>query len=93
MSGPLLGWLASSTRSADAADGPDPNIVDTDTAKSDPISIERRAVEVLLDRDGDAVFTATEMVASVFNFDPRRIKQFLNLFRLSVYIANELGLF
>jgi hypothetical protein len=62
-------------------------------AKSDQIAIERRAVEVLLDRDGEAVFTATEMVAPVFNFNPRRIKQFLNLFRLSVFIANGLGLF
>jgi KAP family P-loop domain len=81
------------TRPTDDAEGLDPNIVDTETTKSDPISIERRAVEVLLDRDGDAVFTATEMVAPVFNFNPRRIKQFLNLFRLSVYIANGLGLF
>jgi len=62
-------------------------------AKSDQIAIERRAVEVLLDRDGEAVFAATEMVAPVFNFNPRRIKQFLNLFRLSVFIANGLGLF
>jgi KAP family P-loop domain len=74
-------------------DAPTAKTIDTETKKSDPLSIERRAVEVLLDRDGETVFTATEMVAPAFNFNPRRIKQFLNLFRLSVFIANGLGLF
>jgi len=61
--------------------------------KADPLSIERKAVELLLDRDADAVYIAAEMVAPVFNFNPRRIKQFLNLFRLSAFISNGLGLF
>ncbi|MFM7438189.1 MAG: hypothetical protein ACKO2V_06220, partial [Snowella sp.] len=33
------------------------------------------------------------MVAPLFDYNPRRIKQFLNLFRLKVYIAYLTGLF
>ena len=70
------------------------DIQDLQSSKtSAAVSIDRRAIEVLLDRDGDAVYTVVEMVAPVFNFNPRRIKQFLNLFRLSVFISNGLGLF
>jgi len=33
------------------------------------------------------------MVAPALDYNPRRIKQFINVFRLKVYIANETGLF
>jgi hypothetical protein len=43
-------------------------------------------------RDSDAVRRATLMVAPVLDYNPRRIKQFVNLFRLKAYIANQVGL-
>jgi formylglycine-generating enzyme required for sulfatase activity len=35
----------------------------------------------------------TEMVASAMDYNPRRLKQFANLFRLRAYIASDTGLF
>jgi hypothetical protein len=43
-------------------------------------------------KDSDAVRRAALMVAPVLDYNPRRIKQFVNLFRLKAYIADALGL-
>jgi formylglycine-generating enzyme required for sulfatase activity len=45
------------------------------------------------DKDSDKIRNVTMMVASALNYNPRRIKQFINLFRLKVYIADKTGLF
>ncbi|NNC08340.1 hypothetical protein HJC10_36570 [Corallococcus exiguus] len=45
------------------------------------------------DRDSPEVKAVMLMVAPAFDFNPRRVKQFLNIFRLNSYIAATLGLF
>lgn len=54
---------------------------------------KRRQLEMQFGRDSDKVRTVTLMVAKTVSRNPRRLKQFLNLFRLQAYIANETGLF
>jgi formylglycine-generating enzyme required for sulfatase activity len=44
-------------------------------------------------RDSQTVRNVIMMVAPVLDYNPRRIKHFINVFRLKVYIANETGLF
>ncbi|MFM7579673.1 MAG: SUMF1/EgtB/PvdO family nonheme iron enzyme, partial [Microcystaceae cyanobacterium] len=50
-------------------------------------------IRVKLGQDSPLVRDAMRMVAPLFDYNPRRIKQFLNLFRLKVYIAYLTGLF
>ncbi len=50
---------------------------------------ERAAVIKRLERERNVIM----MVAPALDYNPRRIKQFINVFRLKVYIANETGLF
>jgi hypothetical protein len=45
-----------------------------------------------LDADGPEVRAAMEMVAPALDFNPRRLKHFLNLFRLRLYVAKTLQL-
>ncbi|ELP54041.1 hypothetical protein O53_2854 [Microcystis aeruginosa TAIHU98] len=45
------------------------------------------------DRDSPTVRNVIMMVAPALDYNPRRIKHFINVFRLKVYIANETGLF
>ena len=42
--------------------------------------------------DSEIVHNIVLMVAPIFDFNPRRIKQFINLFRLRAYIAGVTGL-
>jgi formylglycine-generating enzyme required for sulfatase activity len=44
-------------------------------------------------RDSPTVRNVIMMVAPALDYNPRRIKHFINVFRLKVYIANETGLF
>lgn len=44
-------------------------------------------------RDSQTVRNVIMIVASALDYNPRRIKHFINVFRLKVYIANETGLF
>lgn len=55
--------------------------------------INRRAVEIQLEEDSESVTQVAVMVAPVFGNNPRRLKQFLNLFRLTTLICVKLGLF
>jgi hypothetical protein len=55
--------------------------------------INRRAVEIQLETDSASVSDVVLMVSPVFNNNPRRLKQFLNLFRLITLICAKLGLF
>ncbi|MCA2719312.1 SUMF1/EgtB/PvdO family nonheme iron enzyme [Microcystis sp. M169S2] len=45
------------------------------------------------DKDSQTVRNVIMMVAPALDYNPRRIKHFINVFRLKVYIANETGLF
>ena len=44
-------------------------------------------------RDSQTVRNVIMIVAPALDYNPRRIKHFINVFRLKVYIANETGLF
>lgn len=48
---------------------------------------------VSLSSDSLSVRAVVKMVASSFDYNPRRIKQFLNLFRLRALLASQTGLF
>lgn len=45
------------------------------------------------DVDSKEVAEVIKTVAPFFDYNPRRIKQFLNIYRLKIYIGNETGLF
>lgn len=64
-----------------------------DEDASQSITINRLAVDVQINEDSDLMLEVIDMVAPVLNHNPRRLKQFLNLFRLSAFIANKLFLF
>lgn len=53
----------------------------------------RRERELEFGRDSDKVRAVASMFADTLGRNPRRMIQFLNLFRLQAYIANEIGLF
>lgn len=54
---------------------------------------ERRERELQFHGDSDKVRRVAMMIASALDPNPRRLKQFINLFRLQAYISNELGFF
>jgi hypothetical protein len=66
-------------------------LIDTDVDQT--TKIDRRAVEIQLETDSDSVTDVALIVAPVFSNNPRRLKQFLNLFRLTTLICAKLGLF
>jgi len=45
------------------------------------------------DQESDNVRSIAKMVAPLFDYNPRRLKQFINVFRLQAYIGNSVGLF
>jgi len=51
------------------------------------------AIPVKFDQDSKTVRDVVMMVAPALDYNPRRIKQFINLFRLKVYIGSLTGLF
>jgi hypothetical protein len=53
----------------------------------------RRARALQFQGDSEKVRRVAMMIASALDPNPRRLKQFINLFRLQAYIANELGFF
>ena len=53
----------------------------------------RETLRLKLAGDSPKIREIVLMVAPVFDYNPRRVKQFINLFRLRVYIASETGLF
>lgn len=50
-------------------------------------------IKLSIKEDSEIVRNIVLMVAPIFDFNPRRIKQFINLFRLRAYIASDTGLF
>ena len=53
----------------------------------------RRQRELKFQGDSDEVRAIALMIAQTLGPNPRRLKQFINLFRLQAYIVNEVGLF
>lgn len=53
----------------------------------------RQRMQVALYEETESVKSAVTMVAPLFDYNPRRLKQFLNLLRLRAHMANETGLF
>ena len=53
----------------------------------------RQKLKLLATEDSSTINRMTEMVASAMDYNPRRLKQFANFFRLRAYIASDTGLF
>src|SRR5581483_11410356 len=53
----------------------------------------RETIRLTVSKDSDRVRNIALMIAPALDNNPRRIKQFINLFRLRTLIANETGLF
>ena len=53
----------------------------------------RQKLKLAATEDSTTINRMTEMVASAMDYNPRRLKQFANLFRLRAYIASDTGLF
>lgn len=54
---------------------------------------QQRGIAVRLSNDSETVREIASVIAPTFNFNPRRLKQFVNLFRLQAFIADRTGLF
>jgi|GEM_PF-1560478 len=68
--------------------------VDADEKGPGEDDAEERAGLLLLEKgDSLTVRNIVLMAAPALDYNPRRIKQFINLFRLQAYIAHETGLF
>jgi len=61
--------------------------------KIEPQQSRRQKLKLLATEDSTTINRMTEMVASAMDYNPRRLKQFANLFRLRAYIASDTGLF
>jgi hypothetical protein len=73
---------------------PDPNKTSESNGGEDAANKERRESIIIQTGPETASFIAiVKQVAGAFDYNPRRIKQFINLFRLRVFIAAETGLF
>ena len=53
----------------------------------------RERIRITVTRDSTTVRKIVEMAAPALDYNPRRIKQFINMFRLKALIAAETGLF
>ena len=76
-------------------DNPSIESEQTEKQKARAAVIKRlEAIQVKnFDKDSPTVRNVIMMVAPALDYNPRRIKHFINVFRLKVYIANETGLF
>ncbi|GBL12364.1 hypothetical protein MSj_03880 [Microcystis aeruginosa Sj] len=77
-------------------DNPSTESEQTEKQKAQAAVIKRlEAIQVNKsdNRDSQTVRNVIMMVAPALDYNPRRIKHFINVFRLKVYIANETGLF
>jgi KAP family P-loop domain len=92
ISAPLLGSVNSGDvpqARADSMDRP----LNAPLATSPEQRRARRERELQLTGDSQKVRDVAMMVARELDANPRRLKQFINLFRLQAYIVNELGFF
>ena len=54
---------------------------------------ERRFNRLKMEQESERIRKIVGIVSALFEYNPRRIKQFINTFRLALYIASDLGLF
>jgi hypothetical protein len=66
---------------------------ETAALTSEPAPPVDAGLLVSLSSDSPSVRDIVKMVAPAFNYNPRRLKQFLNLFRLRALLASQTGLF
>jgi hypothetical protein len=68
-----------------------------ETDKHDELTNEqkkrRESIRLAVTEDSQTIRNIVLMVAPALDNNPRRLKQFINLFRLKTFIANETGLF
>lgn len=69
------------------------DIGDTGPAEPVPTEPEQEAFSLALKNDSQRVRLIGLAMAPAFDYNPRRLKQFLNLFRLQAFIAFRTGLF
>ena len=70
------------------------NDIQNDIQAEQQAAIKRlEAIQVQFEQDSPTVRDVIMMVAPALDYNPRRIKQFINVFRLKVYIAFTTGLF
>jgi len=60
-------------------------------AEPAPSSQQAAYRSILIDEDSDRTRNIVRMTAVLFEFNPRRIKQFTNTFRLALFIASDQG--
>ena len=68
-----------------------PAAVDAPTEDSQEVSHDAYSLRIA--EDQDMIVAITKELAPALDYNPRRIKQFMNLFRLRILIAGETGLF
>jgi hypothetical protein len=91
---PFLSRISRQQTSKPARDEPTPASPTTITpASSNDIKYRRETIRIEVTEDSETVRKIVLMVASALEYNPRRIKQFINLFRLKVFIGSHTGLF
>lgn len=93
----LLKYI-SQQRNTQAKDKPEPNTPrqetpTTSTPKQVRVLGRREKFKLTVTKDSQTVRDIILMVAPVLDYNPRRLKQFINLFRLKTYIASNTGSF
>lgn len=88
------GWKAIGIGSG-GGDVKESGVQGTPEAVDQRVQQKRQRILNLIDgeTETDTIRSIVLMVAPLLNHNPRRIKQFINLFRLKALIANETGLF
>ncbi len=73
---------------------PTPPTTSPTQERTEERKLERRQrIKLQVTEDSTVIRRITSMVASALDYNPRRLKQFINLFRLRTYIASDTGLF
>jgi hypothetical protein len=70
-----------------------PDTDKTNQEASKPKPSRRQDLKLKATEDSQTLRAIVEMVAPVLDYNPRRLKQFINLFRLKAYISSDTGLF
>jgi transcriptional regulator with XRE-family HTH domain len=65
------------------------NVID----EASPVRQQEKTPPKQEDVDSSEIDKVIKTVGPFFDYNPRRIKQFLNIYRLKIYIGNETGLF
>jgi hypothetical protein len=89
----LFAWFKNQTTDATVAKGDDAS--KSVAAPAETAVTQQRRVEYLrikVDKDSDRVRRIVTMVSALFENNPRKLKQFINTFRLALFLASNQGL-